>query len=123
VGDPRGPNGLPSPPETVKRVVSDSSEFLGNDPAEIRLTSHNYARGYLGNNKEGIIILFDSGATSSLISASIIQKSKYLSSLPLFETDPRYFKIGNGEYLIANKAISFQVSIHARVRSFKYMLV
>lgn len=89
----------------------DHSELLGTESQEIQLTSQNYAKGFINDNKESLLILFDSGATSSLISESCVQRSPYLKGCQMTETQPRRFQIGNGEYLNTNKKISFQVII------------
>ena len=109
-GDTDGPNVLPHVYKTSNTNLKDESEFLGEDTADIQLTSHNYAKGYLDNN-ESVVLLIDSGATSSLISGTCIQRSPLLSKLPQFDIEPRRFKIGNGEYLCTNKAISFEINI------------
>ncbi len=86
------------------------SEYYGDETVNIQLNSKNCVRGYL-ENKQSLLLLFDSGATKTLISGSCVNKSQYLSSLPHVDIKPIEFKIGNGDCLVANKAITFQISI------------
>ena len=74
------------------------------------MSSKNFAKGYL-DSKESLLLLFDSGATSSLISGSCVQRSPFLSRQRQFDIAPRRFKIGNGEYLLTDKAISLEVTV------------
>ena len=109
-GSPEGPNGLPQHMSNSTFNSTDNSEFLGTEESNIQLSSNNYVKGYLGN-RESLLILVDSGASSSIISRSCIQGSACLSQSRLFSIEPRRFRIGNGEFLTCLQAISFEVSI------------
>jgi hypothetical protein len=62
-------------------------------------------------SKEKILTLIDSGATTSLICATTISKSQYLSSLPKIAVPPKEFKVGNGQYMSTRFAIAIEVQM------------
>ena len=57
------------------------------------------------------MILFDSGASRTLISDAAIRSSKVLSKLETSTTDLIKFQLGNGQYLLANRSIKFEINI------------
>ena len=68
------------------------------------------------------MILFDSGATKSIISASFVKDSKYLSSLKPEKVSPVRFKLGNGQFLIANRGLQFDISVQGhKFKIFAYI--
>ena len=92
-----------SQPQTV-------SELLGNGPAVLNLSPKNYVKGYTKDNK-GLVIIVDSGCSKTMISKSAVQSSPHLSQLPRQSIEPIHFKIGNGEFLVANETVTFEVTI------------
>lgn len=100
MGGLHGPSGSPN----------DESEFLGEEFGTIQLSGKNFTKGFVGN-KQQLLLLFDSGASKSIISQSCISRSTYLSQLPQFSTKERRFRVGNGEYLVSNKRIVFSVNV------------
>lgn len=60
-------------------------------------------------------MLFDTGATKSIISASFVRKSHYLSSLTPKKVNTVSFKLGNGDYLYASHIIEFKISIQGHL--------
>ena len=62
-------------------------------------------------SKESIIILVDSGASSSLICAKTIQASQFLSQLPKREAPALKFTVGNGEQILTKYAMNIPLSI------------
>ena len=68
---------------------------------DILLDERNFARGYLKDGK-GLLLLFDSGATRSIISMSSVRNSQYLSALVPGKVNLVQFKLGNGECIHAN---------------------
>lgn len=85
------------------------SEYLGDQPVDIQLDGKNYCKGYLPTG-HGLVCLFDSGATQSLISIQTVQDSPYLSKLQKIDIKPVRFRIGNGEFLYAKQAIKPKVN-------------
>jgi hypothetical protein len=98
--------------EVQKNVENYSleSEYLGTEPVELKLNSSNYVKGYLPD-KHGLVIIVDSGATQTLISGECVKTIPYLSGLPQIDIEPIHFKIGNGEFLHATKAVNVEVLI------------
>lgn len=84
--------------------LNPESQYLGNEPANIQLNSRNYCKGYLPTG-QGLVCLFDSGATQSLIGQETVNDSPYLSKLSRIDITPIRFRIGNGEFLYAKQAI------------------
>ena len=56
-------------------------------------------------------MLVDSGATETLISGRRVKSSSYLSKLPLQDIEHMRFKIGNGDFLHASKAVNVELNI------------
>ncbi len=54
----------------------------------------------------------DSGASLSLISQSMVNQSKYLSSLPQNDVSPRTIKIANGSYITTTKGLKITIKIN-----------
>ena len=96
------------------------SQFLGNEPADIQLDTKNYCKGYLPTG-QGLVCLFDSGATQSLISQATVADSPYLSNLLKIDITPVRFRIGNGEFLYAKQAIKPKVKFQGH--SFKLFTI
>ena len=63
------------------------------------------------------VVLWDSGASLSLISKDTIRNCGYLNSLPQNESEALRFKVGNGTYLIANKTIKFDLLVQGQIFS------
>lgn len=80
------------------------------DHVNIQLDSRNYAKGSLPDGKS-VLLLFDSGATRTLISQQFVSSSKYLSSITPESIPTVHFRLGNGAFLAAKKKITFKVSI------------
>lgn len=60
---------------------------------------------------KNILLLFDSGATKSILSASVVKASRYLSSLKPNKVKPTYFRLGNGQFLLAKETLTLDVNI------------
>ena len=60
-------------------------------------------------NRESLIALVDSGATSSLICAKTVASSQYLTSLPKRQCKPLKFQVGNGAHIWSSYAIEIPV--------------
>ena len=91
-----------SPPMTYLPTPSDTMS--------LHLDKQNMVTALLPN-REKIITLFDSGATQSLLCSKFVQNSHFLSQLPKTPIQPIRFRVGNGDYLTANYAITFKCSI------------
>lgn len=74
------------------------------------MTKQNFARGNLDDGK-GMLILFDSGASRSIISESTVVNSQYLRSREVTKVDPILFKLGNGQRIRADTKIDFMINI------------
>ncbi|KAK6178667.1 hypothetical protein SNE40_011194 [Patella caerulea] len=65
----------------------------------VQLNRSNFCKGVLPD-KKSVIILFDSGASKSLVSQSVINSSSYLSSLSVHTLENSLnFRMGNGQIL------------------------
>ena len=62
-------------------------------------------------NREKMLTLFDSGASDSLVCATFVQQSKYLSKLPKISVPVHKFKVGNGEYVTSKYAMEIPIKI------------
>jgi hypothetical protein len=94
--------------------LNPESQYLGNEPVDIQLDSRNYCKGYLPTG-QGLVCLFDSGATQSLIGQETVNDSPYLSRLPKIDVTPVRFRIGNGEFLYAKQAIKPEIKFQGQV--------
>ena len=84
---------------------------MGNEPeVTIQLDNKNFVRGQLQDGKN-ILMLFDSGATRSILSKSVVKNSRYLSSLKPSKVEPISFRLGNGQFLVAHETLTFIVHI------------
>ena len=90
--------------EQVNEDVTSESNI------RIQLNNKNLTRAQLQDGKN-ILILFDSGATRSILSASVVKSSRYLSSLTPTPVKPVHFRLGNGQFLIAKHTLTFVVNI------------
>ena len=92
-------------------VGPKSAQYLGTkDIVDIQLDNKNFVRGQLSQGKS-ILILFDSGATKSIINANTIRNSSYLRQLKQVPVDRVTFKLGNGQFLNADHMITFTIRI------------
>ena len=80
----------------------------------IQLDSKLHAEGYLPN-KAKVRLLFDTGATASLVSAEYIKKSKFLSDYPIRKIKPIEVTLGDGSTLVVEHAIKFPIEIQGFV--------
>ena len=87
-----------------------TSTYLGTDDVDLQLNERNFAKGRLPNGKN-LLILFDSGASKSIISEQCVKSSPYLSNKNATKIKPVKFKLGNGQELISENAIKFQIII------------
>ena len=87
-----------------------TSTSLGTDDVDLQLTEQNFTKGRLPNGKN-VSILFDSGASKSIISQQYVNSSPHLSNKTTSKVNPVRFRLGNGQYLISDKAIKFQMFI------------
>ena len=62
-------------------------------------------------SKEAILVLVDSGATSSLICAKTVQASRFLSQLPKRKVPSLKFTVGNGQHIWTKDAMDIPISI------------
>jgi hypothetical protein len=76
----------------------------------ITLDRHNMIRAHLPS-KESLIVLMDSGASSSLVGAATVESSKFLSALPKRKVPTLRFKVGNGQYIYTMYAIEIPLII------------
>ncbi|KAJ8038848.1 hypothetical protein HOLleu_16398 [Holothuria leucospilota] len=108
-------NSLRTPTKPKKKQSNNDhkAKYLDKVEAEIHLTSSNYAKGYLPD-KKGVVVLFDSGSTRSIIAQSFVESSKYLSQTKCSQVNPITFRLGNGSYLTADTMIEFEISIQER---------
>ena len=90
----------PSHDDRSMTVVTDHLDFTPT----LSLDRNNMVRARLPS-KEALIVLFDSGATSSLICAKTVDSSKFLSSLPKRQVQPLKFQVGNGQHIYTSYAL------------------
>lgn len=89
------------------------SEYLGQENVDLKLDRRNYVKGSLLDGKR-MLILFDSGATKSIISGSFVRGSRYLSNLRPISVTPIKFRLGNGEFLYTDRLLQFEMSIQGQ---------
>lgn len=99
----------------MQKVLSGTAKYVGNDvEVTLDLESKNCVTGNLPGGKN-VLILFDSGATKSIISAPFVRKSHYLSSLASKKVKLVHFKLGNGNFLTASHTIEFEIRIQGHL--------
>ena len=76
---------------------------------DIQLGETNMVNGYVENEK--FLILADSGATKTLISASTISRSKHLCKLERIPVKSTKFEIADGQHIQVDFAIKFNITI------------
>lgn len=98
-------------PKAKRRSSKSRAQYLGNqESATIKLDERNFARGYLEDGKS-ILLLFDSGATKTIMSKSCVLNSKHLSSKKITRVEPVQFRLGNGQCISADAQVEFVVTI------------
>ena len=80
----------------------------------IQLDSKLHTEGYLPN-KLKLRLLFDTGATASLVSADFIRNNKFLSEYPIKKIKPIEVTLGDGSTLLVEHAIQFPLEIQGFV--------
>ncbi len=102
---------LESQNQTKIKSKREKAQYLGEkDFVDIQLNEKNFARGSLQDGK-GMLLLFDSGATRSIVSESFVTSSNHLSSLKATCVEPVRFRLGNGQHIIAEKSLEFIITI------------
>jgi hypothetical protein len=81
-----------------------------NEMGSIQLNECNTVMGKLHCGSKFDIVV-DSGATITLISTEVIDKSIYLKSLPLIPTNPIKIRIADGSHIHSSNKIRFKVTI------------
>jgi hypothetical protein len=93
-----------------------------NEVYEINLNTNNFVSGKLLNGKK-LSILVDSGASKSVISRGTINASDYLQNCKQEKSTNHYFKVGNGEFLVSNTAITFNIKIQGHTLQLTALIV
>ena len=112
----KNPGSNETPQNDVHRFNPDSDSSIRHVDSDIidsnciTLDRKNIVSAKLPDNVD-IIVLVDSGASHSLVCASTIQNSPYLSKLPKRTVREIKFQVGNGEYLVTNSAIDIELKI------------
>ena len=92
---------------TITQIPSVDSEEVTN----IKLNKHNTCIARYPNQQKAII-LWDSGASLSLISEGVIKNNSYLSSLPIVKHEKTHrFIVGGGTYIHADRTITFSIYV------------
>ena len=92
---------------TIVQVPSIDSEEI----TKITLNKHNTCIARYPNQQKAII-LWDSGATLSLISEGVIKNNTYLNTLPIHTQKKKHrFLVGGGTYIYADKTITFSLYV------------
>ena len=100
---------IQSPTEVVEACPTITA-MPYDDQMSIQLNSDNMVLALLPNH-EKVLTLVDSGASDSLVCATFVAQSAYLSKLPKISIPVRNFKVGNGSYVSARYAIEIPVTI------------
>ncbi len=91
--------------------TSKEAKYLrGSCKKIIHLCERNMIQAILPN-KSKVLVLYDAGCTESLISATTIDKSAYLSSLKPIPVRETKYQIGNGSYIVSKYAIRVELSM------------
>ena len=96
--------------ESANHNSLPKSEYLGSQDVDLKLNTRNFIRGSLENGQH-LLILFDSGASRTLISDAAIRGSNSLSKLKTTPINPVKFQLGNGQFLLARRTIQFEICI------------
>ena len=88
---------------TARHVWSEAPQY-------IQLSHRNMVEAQLPSNKK-VLVLCDSGATKTLLSMSTVANSPYLSSIERQPIEKIKFKVGNGDYIEADFALTFTLVI------------
>ena len=85
------------------------------DVIRIRLNKGNLCNAKFPNQQRAIV-LWDSGASLSLISESVIRNNPYLRSLPITATEKIYkFTVGGGGHIYSDQKITFSIYIQSNL--------
>ena len=84
------------------------------DKVNIQLNLKNSCICTFPNRQKGIV-LWDSGATFSLISEGAIADNPYLMSIPQVSIPTTNFLVGNGGQVVTNKSLTFAININNNV--------
>jgi rhodanese-related sulfurtransferase len=76
----------------------------------VHLDKNNMVHATLPSN-EKLLVLCDSGASSSIVCSSLLQRSRFLSQLPKYSMKPVTFTVGNGETVVSNQSLEFPIKI------------
>jgi len=89
-----------------------SAQYIGPaaENIELKLDSRNFAKATLSDNNKALV-LFDSGSSKTLVSGQFVQSSKYLSGLKPTATKPVRFRLGNGDFLVTESMLEFEIRI------------
>ena len=82
------------------------------DFIEIKLNLKNSSICSFPNRQKGIV-LWDSGATFSLISEGTIKDNAYLTNIDQKTIPNTRFLVGNGSFVLANKSLTFTLMTNA----------
>ena len=80
------------------------------DVVEIQLNLKNSCSGSFPNRQKALL-LWDSGATASIISEGTISNNPYLQSIRQTPILPKKFMVGNGAFILAKTTITFVVIV------------
>ena len=84
------------------------------DVIEIKLNFRNSSLCTFPNRQKGIV-LWDSGATFSLISEGTIRDNNYLKNIKPVSTPNTKFMVGNGNFILSTQSITFNMVINGNM--------
>ena len=84
------------------------------DVIEIKLNFRNSSLCTFPNRQKGIV-LWDSGATYSLISEGTIRDNNYLKNIKPVSTPNTKFMVGNGNFILSTQSITFNMVINGNM--------
>ena len=97
-------------PKESDTTICHYPSITDGDIIEIKLNFRNTAVCSFPNRQRGVV-LFDSGATFSLISECTIKDNAYLKNIKPVSIPDTKFMIGNGNFINSTKSLTFNLGI------------
>ena len=115
--------------DSLANAIADSDASMRHYPSvkdgdviKIQLNFRNASECWFPNRQKGIL-LWDSGATYSLISQGTITNNDYLKNIKPIETKQVKFMVGNGTFIVSKRSLVFNISVRGHVFQIKAHIV
>ena len=115
--------------DNIANAIEDGDTSIRHYPSvkdgdviEIQLNFRNASNCCFPNRQKGIL-LWDSGATYSIISEGTIANNDYLTNIKPIETKEIKFMVGNGNFIVYRKSLVFNISVRDHIFQIKAHIV